>query len=105
MGLFDFLKKKEEKCSCGGQCGVETVENARFIVLGACCKKSLETFENTKKAVAEMGFSDLVINIGDMEQIAKYGVMATPALVVDNNVVSYGKFLTVDEVKKIIGGL
>ncbi len=48
-------------------------------VLGACCKKSLETFENTK-----------------------YGIMSKPALVIDNKVLSYGKYLKVEDVKKII---
>ncbi|MGL5259558.1 MAG: thioredoxin family protein [Lachnospiraceae bacterium] len=114
MKLFGFGKKKEESCcgsnpevvkgtcSCGGECGISDIENARFIVLGACCKKSADTFENTKKAVAELGFSDEVLNIGDTIQIAKYGVMQTPALVIESKVMAYGKLLSVDEVKKLI---
>ena len=89
-------------CACGGSCGISDVKNARFIVLGACCKKSTETFENTKTAVREMGFPDEVLNIGDNVEIAKYGVMQTPALVVDSKVVSYGKLLSVSDVKKIL---
>lgn len=114
MGLFGFGKKKDEekccgseekvtaKCDCGSECGISHIENARFIVLGACCKKSTETFENTKKAVSELGLNEKVINIGDMSEIAKYGVMQTPALVIDSKVVSYGKLLKVDEIKNII---
>ncbi len=62
MALFNFGKKKEEgccsgsahneiktECACGNSCGISDVKNARFIVLGACCKKSSDTFENTKK--------------------------------------------------------
>lgn len=75
---------------------------SRFIVLGACCKKSSDTFENTKTAVREMGFSDEVLNIGDVVEIAKYGVMQTPALVVDSKVMAYGKLLSVKDVKKLI---
>jgi len=41
-------------------------------------------------------------HITDFSQIAAYGVMTTPALVIDNKVVSYGKVLKVDEVVKII---
>lgn len=101
MGLFG---KKESKptCACGQQCGISTVKNARFIVLGACCKKSQQTFENAKQAVLQMGLADEVINIGDNIEIAKYGVMQTPALVVDSKVVSYGKLLSVEEVKTLI---
>lgn len=102
MGLFNFGKKVTDKCSCGGECNISDIEKARFIVLGACCKKSLETFDNTKKAVVELGFDDTVINIGDVTQIAKYGVMQTPALVIDSKVVSYGKLLKVEEIKDII---
>lgn len=71
-------------------------------VLGACCKKSTETFENTKLAVKELGINAEVENIGDIVEIAKYGVMSTPALVIDEKVVSYGKFLKIEDVKKII---
>jgi small redox-active disulfide protein 2 len=74
---------------------------ARFIVLGACCKKSADTFANVKQAVRELGFTDEVVNIGDNMEIARYGVMQTPGLVVDGRVVSYGKLLKVDDVKKI----
>lgn len=115
MGLFNFGKKKEETasccgvgqevkgtCSCGGQCGISDIKNARFIVLGACCQKSAETFANVKKAVAEMGFTDEVLNIGDSVEIAKYGVMQTPAFVINNKVMSFGKLIKVDEAKKLI---
>lgn len=114
MSLFGFKKKQEKTapccggqeikatCSCGGQCGISDIENARFIVLGACCQKSSDTFANVKQAVAELGFSDEVLNIGDAVEIAKYGVMQTPALVINSKVVSYGKLIKVEEAKKLI---
>lgn len=115
MALFSFGKKKAETtpccgggeeikatCACGGQCGISDIEKARFIVLGACCQKSSDTFANVKQAVAELGFSDEVLNIGDAVQIAKYGVMQTPALVIESKVVSYGKLIKVEEAKKLI---
>jgi len=71
-------------------------------VLGACCKKSLETFENTKEAVKEMGIDAEVINISDNIEIARYGVMSTPAIVVNEKVVCYGKFLKVKDVIKVL---
>jgi len=72
-------------------------------VLGSCCKKSMETFENTKIAVKEMGIDADVENIGEIMEIAKYGVMSTPALLIDEKVVSYGKLLKPADIIKIIG--
>lgn len=117
MALFKFGKAKETSCcegvkqeskpacSCGGDCEKNEVKTARFIVLGACCDKSRMTYENARQAVKEMGFADEVINIGDALEIAKYGVMQTPALVVDGKVVSFGKMLKVEDVKKIFAKL
>ncbi len=119
MGLFNFGKSKLEKndtkgcgctetveikakCGCGSECGISDITGSKIIVLGACCKKSTETFENVKLAVKELGLSDEVVNIGDMAEIAKYGVMQTPALVINSKVVSYGKALKIEEAKKLI---
>lgn len=116
MALFNFGSKKESKnccsdtssqeikttCACGGSCALSDVKDARFIVLGACCKKSSDTFDNTKAALIEMGLNDQALNIGDPVEIAKYGVMQTPALVIDSKVVSYGKMLSVKEIKALI---
>ena len=114
MGLFNFGKKKEEQgindggkkietgCACGDKCGISDVKTVKFIVLGACCKKSSDTFINVKNAVAELGFEDEVINIGDFIEIAKYGVMQTPAFVINGKVVSYGKLITTEEAKEFI---
>ena len=72
-------------------------------VLGNCCKKSSETFENAKLAVKELGLDTEVENIGgDIMEIAKYGVMSTPALVIDDKVVSYGKLLKQKDIINII---
>ena len=43
-----------------------------------------------------------VENIGDFSEIAKYGVMSTPALVIDDKVVSFGKHLKTHDVINII---
>ena len=106
MSLLGFRKKKQEEIktvgACGSECGISGIKNPRFIVLGACCKKSKDTFENVKRAVKDLGFSDEVLNIGDNLEIAKYGVMSTPALVVENKVVSSGQLLKVEDAKRLI---
>ena len=96
---------RNDKELYGGSNGAKRkkqISASKYIVLGACCKKSEETFENTKTALKEMGISDEVKNIGDAVEIARYSVMQTPALVIGNKVVSYGKMLKVDEVKKLV---
>lgn len=77
-------------------------QDKNIIVLGACCKKSSETFENVKEAVKYLGLQQEVVNIGDYEVIASYGVMTTPALVINKKVYSQGKKLSVDEAKQLI---
>ena len=115
MALFG--KKKEEKrtktaCCCGGtedakteasSCSGEKVEGVCSIkVLGAGCKSCHELYENVKKAVEDLGLGVGVEYITDMEKILSQGVMSTPALVVNDKVVSAGKVLKVDEVKKFL---
>ncbi|MEG1877878.1 MAG: thioredoxin family protein, partial [Lachnospiraceae bacterium] len=50
----------------------------------------------------ELGMSDSIDHVTDFTQIAAYGVMTTPALVVDGKVVSFGKVLKKDEVISIL---
>lgn len=52
--------------------------------------------------LAELGMETGIDHVTDFAQIAAYGVMTTPALVVDGTVVSYGKVLKKDEVKALI---
>lgn len=92
----------QEPCACGNSCPIGDVKNARFIVLGARCKKSADSFANVVQAVSELGLSDEVLNIGNDIEIAMYGVMQTPALVVDSKVISQGKLITVSDAKKAI---
>lgn len=104
MGLFNKKEQNKPNC-CGDNCGCnnnQPLPQSRFIVLGACCKKSLETFHNAEQAVRELGFTDQVVNIGDAMEIAKFGVMQLPALIIDNKVVAFGRLLKVEEIKDII---
>ncbi|MFK4784606.1 thioredoxin family protein [Fusobacterium sp. MFO224] len=71
-------------------------------ILGSGCKKCVALEENTKKAIEELQMEAEVEHITDMAKIVSYGVMSTPALVINNKVVSTGKVLKVDEVKETI---
>lgn len=71
-------------------------------ILGSGCSKCKKLEANTKEAVKEMGIEASVEKIEDIHAIMKYGVMSTPALVVDEEVKIAGKLLSKDEVKKYL---
>ena len=56
----------------------------------------------TKAALSQLGMDTTIDHVTDFAQIAAYGVMTTPALVVDGKVVSFGKVLKTDEVVKVL---
>ncbi|MFI3212179.1 MAG: thioredoxin family protein [Eubacteriales bacterium] len=114
MALFNFGKKKEEEkvpCSCGGMCTSEeiaakeqaTKEAVSSVkVLGGGCAKCNELEASTVAALTELGMDTSIEHITDFSVIATYGVMSTPALVVDGKVVSTGKVLKKDDVMAIL---
>lgn len=69
-------------------------------ILGSGCKKCITLTENTQTALANLGREAQIIKVTDFAEIAAYGVMSTPALVIDNKVVSVGKVLSTEEVEK-----
>ena len=73
-------------------------------VLGTGCKKCKDLEENVKQAVNELGIEADIQKIEDLIKIMNYGVIATPALVIDGKVAFSGRSPTVDELKKIIEG-
>ncbi|WP_421920256.1 thioredoxin family protein [Marinifilum sp.] len=71
-------------------------------VLGPGCKKCGTLTEATKKAVEELAIDAKVEKIDDMVKILSYGVMSTPALVINEKVVVSGKVPSVSEIKELI---
>lgn len=67
-------------------------------VLGTGCAKCKTLFENAKKAVEEAGVAAEVVKVEDIPTIMKYGVMSTPALVVDGQVKFSGKVASAAEI-------
>lgn len=110
MSLFG--KKKEEKtsCCCGGNCDAESMakaenaknEGASVKVLGSGCVKCNQLEAATKAALEQLGMDTAIDHVTDFSQIAAYGVMTTPALVIEGKVVSFGKVLKTEEVVRIL---
>jgi small redox-active disulfide protein 2 len=71
-------------------------------VLGPGCAKCQKLFANVEAAVKELGIDCDVQKITDIGAITSYGVMMTPSLVVDEEVRSSGKALSVNELKAIL---
>ena len=71
-------------------------------VLGPGCAKCTTLYDNVKSAVAELGIDATVEKEQDIMKIMEYNVMSIPALVVDGSVLSTGKVLTIEEVKKLL---
>lgn len=68
-------------------------------ILGMGCQKCANLYENTKQAVAELGLSAEIVKVENIKDIMNYGVMTTPALVVDGVVKVSGKVPGKDEIK------
>jgi small redox-active disulfide protein 2 len=71
-------------------------------ILGSGCKNCVALAENTKSALSELGMDAEIIKVTDYSEIAAFGVMSTPALVVDEKVVSFGKVFKPKEIIKIL---
>jgi small redox-active disulfide protein 2 len=68
-------------------------------ILGPGCAKCEATEKIVKEAVAETGVPAKVEKVTDLLKIAEYGVLGTPAVVVDGQVKSVGKIPKKEEVK------
>lgn len=71
-------------------------------ILGSGCKKCQQLEVNAKAAIAKLGIQADVFHISDVVEIAQRGVMSTPALVVDNQVVSKGKVLSPEQIQSLL---
>lgn len=71
-------------------------------VLGSGCSRCIQLYESVKNAVERESIEAEVIKEERLEKILEYGVISTPALVVDGTVVSTGKLLKADEAAELL---
>jgi small redox-active disulfide protein 2 len=71
-------------------------------VLGPGCRSCVTLERVTREAVEALGINATVEKVEDYQRIASYGVMSTPALVIDERVIFAGRVLTPKQVRKII---
>jgi len=71
-------------------------------ILGSGCNKCITLTKNTKEALEKLSRDAEIVKVTDFADIAAFGVMSTPALVIDEKVVSIGKVLKADDIIKIL---
>jgi len=71
-------------------------------VLGTGCAKCKSLYENAQKAVAASGRVAELVKVEEIPKIISYGVMSTPALVIDGQVKFAGKVATVEEIGRLL---
>jgi small redox-active disulfide protein 2 len=71
-------------------------------ILGTGCPKCKKLADNTRQAADELGIDYELIKVTDINEIAGFGVMLTPALAVDGDVKLVGKVPDPEELKKYI---
>jgi len=73
-------------------------------ILGTGCPNCKKLEANAKKAVKKLNLNATIEKVEDIQDIMAYGVMSTPALVVDNQVKIMGKVASPSEIEKHIIG-
>jgi small redox-active disulfide protein 2 len=71
-------------------------------ILGTGCQKCTKLAENAAQAAAELGLEHEIVKVTDLNRIMEFGVMLTPALAVDGQVLASGKVMSVAEIKKAL---
>lgn len=71
-------------------------------ILGTGCANCKKLEANVRRAVEELEIDASIEKVTDFKKIVEYGVMQTPALVIDEQVKIAGKVSTVEEIKKYL---
>ncbi|MFO7549195.1 MAG: thioredoxin family protein [Acidimicrobiia bacterium] len=71
-------------------------------VLGPGCRNCVTLEERTREALGSLGTEATISKVTDFGEIAAYGVMSTPALVVDDQVVVAGRVPKPEEIARLI---
>lgn len=71
-------------------------------ILGTGCEKCKTLEDAVRKTVAEMNIDANITKVEDIMDIMEYGILRTPGLVIDEEVVASGRMLSVNEIKEFI---
>ncbi len=71
-------------------------------ILGSGCANCKKLEAHAKEAIKELGIEATIEKVENIQDIMAYGVMKTPALVVDEKVKIMGRVASVDDIKKVL---
>ena len=71
-------------------------------ILGPGCRNCEKLQANATEALKKIGMEATIIKVEDPKEIAKYGIMQTPGLVINEKVVSYGRILTPKHIAELL---
>ncbi|MEG5016874.1 MULTISPECIES: thioredoxin family protein [unclassified Microcoleus] len=71
-------------------------------ILGSGCKKCQQLEANAKQAVTNLNLNAEILHITDPIEIAKRGVMSTPAMTINGKVVSKGQVLSPEQIQPLL---
>ena len=74
----------------------------KIIVLGPGCPKCEKLMKDTESAAQEIGIKYEISKVSDISSMLQFGVMSTPALVVDGDVKVVGKVPSITELKQML---
>ena len=72
-------------------------------VLGSGCDRCRSLSRNASEAVADLGLDVTVAEVHDVAEIVRRGILTTPALVIDDEVVVAGRVPTVGRIRQMLG--
>ncbi len=71
-------------------------------ILGSGCTKCIKLEKNVTQAVNKIGIDATIEKVTSMSDIMGYGVMSTPALIIDGKVKAAGSLLNVKQIIKLL---
>lgn len=74
-------------------------------ILGSGCPKCKMVEERVKKALDECGVNAKVEKVTDFAKMMEYGIMMTPALIIDRDVKCQGRVPSAEEIREWIQGV
>lgn len=80
----------------------KTIIDMNIKILGIGCPRCKTLEKLTREVVEQNGIVATITKVEDIVEIMKYGVMTTPALVVDEKVTIQGRIPSIDEIKRVL---
>jgi len=80
---------------------IETIKSIKILGREGCSNCS-RMYKDTIDIAAENNLAADIQHVTDLEQVMKYGVMTLPGLVINEKVVSYGRILSKNDIKKLL---